>query len=73
MDFIQQRSKSKEVDDQIHVIWCNLLIYCLPRCGSSDNVLRFCFDPDLCRPLFPLEVKFFNEQRAGNGKLIWNI
>ena len=25
MDFIQQRSKSKEVDDQIHVIWCDLL------------------------------------------------
>jgi len=25
MDFIQQKSKSKEVDDQIHVIWCDVL------------------------------------------------
>ena len=48
-------------------------IYYLPRCGSSDNVLRFCFDPDVCRPLFPLEEKFFNEQRAGNGKLLWDM
>ena len=27
MDFIQQKSKSKEVDDQIHVIWCDLLTF----------------------------------------------
>ena len=45
-------------------------IYWLPRYGSSGNVLRFCFEPDVCRPLLPLEVKFFNEQRPGNGKLI---
>ena len=45
-------------------------IYWLPRCDSSNDVPRFCFDPDVSRPLLPLEVKFFNEQRAGNGKLI---
>jgi len=30
---------------------------------------RFCFAPNLSRPLLELEERFFNEQRAGNGVL----
>jgi hypothetical protein len=44
--------------------------YLVPLCGSCDDVLRFCFDPDVSRPLLPLEVQFFNEDRAWNGKLM---
>ena len=44
--------------------------YHLPRHGSSDNALRFCFDPDVSRPLLSLEKKFFDEDRSWNGKLI---
>ncbi|KDR76573.1 hypothetical protein GALMADRAFT_267622 [Galerina marginata CBS 339.88] len=51
MTFIQQCSKAKNVDDQIHVIW-------------------FCFDPDVSRPLLPLEKKFFNEDRAWNVPIV---
>ncbi|KDR86076.1 hypothetical protein GALMADRAFT_150392 [Galerina marginata CBS 339.88] len=48
MTFIEDSTKSKEVGDQIHVIW-------------------YCFEPDVSRPLLPLEVKFFNENR------VWNV
>jgi len=27
MDFIQQKSKAQEVDDQVHVIWYDLLTF----------------------------------------------
>jgi len=36
----------------------------------ADDVFRFCFAPDVARPLLGLEQRFFNEQRAGNGKII---
>jgi len=48
MTFIEERSKAKEVRDQIHVIW-------------------FCFEPDVSRPLLPLEVEFFNRD------CVWNV
>ncbi|KAF8168410.1 hypothetical protein B0H34DRAFT_793020 [Crassisporium funariophilum] len=51
MNFIQESSKAKDVDDQIHVIW-------------------FCFNPDVARPLLPLEEKFFNEDRSWNVPVV---
>ena len=36
---------------------------------ATDNMLRFCFAPDVSRPLLELEQRFFNEQRGGNGKM----
>ena len=47
--------------------------YPLPWCSLSDNAFRFCFEPDVSRPLLGLEKKFFNEQRAGNGNLIQQV
>jgi len=37
---------------------------------ATDDVFRFCFAPDISRPLLKLEQTFFNEQRGGNGKII---
>ena len=71
MTFIQKSSKSKKVDDQIHVIWYVFIAFLDVVQVTTDNTLRFCFEPDVSRPLLPLEVKFFNEDRAWNGKLIW--
>ena len=69
MTFIQQSSKAKKVDDQIHVIWYGFIAFLdVP----GDNALRFCFEPDVSRPLLPLEVKFFNDDRTWNGKFIRN-
>ncbi|KAF8152487.1 hypothetical protein B0H34DRAFT_664048, partial [Crassisporium funariophilum] len=51
MTFIQESSKAKNVDNQIHVIW-------------------FCFNPDVARPLLPLEEKFFNEDRSWNVPVV---
>ena len=36
---------------------------------ETDNVFRFCFAPDVSRPLLELEQRFFNEQHGGNGKI----
>jgi len=41
--------------------------------GRGDNALRFCFEPNVSRPFLPLEAKFFDEDRAWNGKLIRNV
>ncbi|KAF8325361.1 hypothetical protein F5887DRAFT_1202439, partial [Amanita rubescens] len=66
LSFIQEKAKATEVKDQIHAIWCVIL----PLCGSAtDNVFRFCFAPDVSRPLLELEQRFFNEQYCGNGKI----
>jgi len=40
---------------------------------ATDNVFRFCFAPDVSRPLLKLEQMFFNEQRGGNGKISQNL
>jgi hypothetical protein len=41
---------------------------------ESDMVFRFCFAPDVSRPLLELEQMFFNsEQHGGNGKITWNL
>jgi hypothetical protein len=73
MTFIQESSKAKEVDDQIHVIWYVFIPFFDVVQVITDNALRFCFEPDVSRPLLPLEVKFFNENRAWNGKFIQNV
>ena len=70
LSFIQEKAKSKEVKDQIHAIWC--VSYALSSYDSSENAFRFCFEPDVSRPLLELESTFFNNQRAGNGKLVSN-
>lgn len=36
-------------------------------CGSTEVMFRFCFEPDVPRPLFESEKEFF-EKHAGNGK-----
>ena len=36
---------------------------------ATDNALRFCFAPDISRPLLELEQRFFNKQHGGNGKI----
>ena len=65
--FLKERAKSTEVHDQLHAIWSvrypcyvvRVLIY----------YYRFCFEPNVARPLLDLEKRFFNEKRAGNGTL----
>ena len=68
LSFIQEKAKSKEVKDQIHAIWC--VSYALSSYDSSENAFRFCFEPDVSRPLLELESTFFNNPCAGNGKLV---
>jgi hypothetical protein len=53
--------------EQIHIIWC--FLSSLPGELATDNAFRFCFAPDVSRPLLELEQKFFNEKRGGNGKI----
>jgi hypothetical protein len=57
--------------DQIHAIWC--FLFSLPGKLAIDNAFRFCFAPDVSRPLLELEQRFFNEQHGGNGKIAQNI
>jgi hypothetical protein len=38
-------------------------------CTGDWDVFRFCFAPDVSRPLLELERMFFNEQRGGNSKI----
>jgi hypothetical protein len=64
LSFLQEKAKAKEVKDQIHAIWC---VFVLPWSGATDNVFRFCFTPDVSRPLLGLEQMFFNEQLGWNG------
>ena len=40
---------------------------------ATNDVFRFCFAPDVSRPLLELEQRFFNEQRGGNGKIAQNL
>ncbi|KAF8152418.1 hypothetical protein B0H34DRAFT_800853 [Crassisporium funariophilum] len=68
MTFIQMSSKAKNVDNQIHVIWCVSMAFFW--CGSGDEAHRFCFNPDVARPLLPLEEKFFNEGRSWNVPVV---
>ena len=68
LSFLQEKAKVNDVKDQIHAIWCVLLI--LPSSGIIDNVSRFCFTPDVCRPLLGLEQRFFNEQLGRNSKTV---
>ena len=44
--------------------------FILPSYGVADNAFRFCFAPDVARPLLELEQMFFKEQRGGNGKIV---
>ena len=67
LSFIQEKAKAEEVKDQIHAIWC---VLSPPWCGATDNAFRFCFAPDVSRPLLGLEQRFFNEQRDWDGKII---
>ena len=68
LSFLEERSKSTEVDDQLHAIWSvslSQLIYRLLMvrfCGE-----RFCFVLNNARPLLPLETAFFETARAGKG------
>ncbi|PPQ86433.1 hypothetical protein CVT25_008091 [Psilocybe cyanescens] len=72
MDFIEEGSKACEVNDQIHMIWYVFTIFILIFIGSTsnDSGSRFCFDPDVSRPLLDLEVKFFNENRKWNVPVV---
>jgi len=40
---------------------------------ATDDAFRFCFAPNISRPLLELEMRFFNEQFSGKGKIIWNL
>jgi hypothetical protein len=40
---------------------------------ATDNVFRFCFAPDVSRPLLELEQRFFNEHHGGNGEITQNL
>jgi hypothetical protein len=64
--FLQEKAKSNDVKDQIHAIWCVCSFLDL----AQYNAFRFCFAPDVSRPLLGLEQRFFNEQLGGNGKII---
>ena len=70
LSFIHEMAKATEVKDQIHAIWY-ILIFIIPLDGAlaTNNVFRFCFAPDVSRPLLELEQMFFNEQHARNGKI----
>jgi len=46
-----------------------LFIPPLPGALATDNAFRFCFAPNVSRPLLELEQRFFNEQCAGNGEI----
>jgi len=48
-----------------------MVCFIIPLHGglATDDVFRFCFAPDISRPLLELEQTFFNEQRGGNGKI----
>ena len=69
---MEDKAKAQEVGDQIHAIWC-VLSPSLMQLKWQCNAFRFCFEPDVSRPLLELEEKFFNEQRAGNGNLIEQV
>jgi len=71
LSFLQEKTKAKEVMDQIHAIWWVLLN--LPWSGTTDNVFRFCFTPNVSRPLMGLEQRFFNEQVGGNSMVVCNL
>jgi hypothetical protein len=45
--------------------------FIIPLYGAllTNNAFRFCFAPDVSRPLLELEQKFFNEQRDVHGKI----
>jgi hypothetical protein len=47
--------------------------FILPSYGVADNASRFCFAPDVARPLLELEQTFFKEQHGGNGKIVYNL
>ena len=68
LSFLQEKAKAKDVMDQIHAIWC--VLHILPSSGTTDNVFRFCFTPDVSRPLLGLEQRFFNEQLGGNSEIV---
>ena len=36
-------------------------------------MFRFCFTPNVSRPLLGLEQRFFNEQLGSNGKIVQNL
>jgi hypothetical protein len=36
---------------------------------ATNNASRFCFAPDVSRPLLELEQMFFDGQRGGNGEI----
>jgi hypothetical protein len=65
--FLQEKANAKEVQDQIHAIWCVWILACS---GSTNNASRFCFAPNVSRPLLELEESFFNEQLGSNGEII---
>jgi len=48
-----------------------MVCFIIPLHGmlEIDNAFRFCFAPDVSRPLLELEQRFFNEQLGGNGKI----
>ena len=68
LSFLQEKTKANEVKDQIHAIWC-IFFYPL-MISHSRHVFRFCFTPDVSRPLLGLEQMFFNEQLGWNGRFI---
>ncbi len=68
LSFLQEKAKVNDVKDQIHAIWYVLLI--LPSFDATDNVFRFCFTPDVSRPLLGLEQRFFNERLGQNSKIV---
>ena len=67
LSFIEEKSKSKEVDDQLHAIWLVLLSVYILATDRRFCVGRFCFVLNGARPLLPLETEFFETTRAGKG------
>jgi len=58
---LKYRTKFTQYGASLHNTMCHL---------ATDNAFRFCFAPDISRPLLELEKQFFNEQYSGKGKII---
>ena len=64
-DFITQRSKAKNVKEQLHAIWC------VSTCPWGNKWItcfgRYCIPTSDSRPITAAERKFFNECGTGLG------
>jgi hypothetical protein len=65
----QKQIKYRTKSMQYGVFYHSLYTACQCTTLATNNVFRFCFAPDISRPLLELEQMFFNEQHCGNGKI----